>query len=1045
MNTKKILKKLVKTGMRLTILASLIMTAIVTNVTSVIAAPAKAINGLSVSTQTGSLSVGTAGSVTYQLSLTRDSGFPNNTSPLIWNVVGLPAGASATFNNLAVWSGTTRPYQMTINTTAATPAGSFNFSVEVSTTLPIGGSATADGLLVVDSFQVTPTITFGAAPSPLFPGPDFTVNATSDSDGALTYSFVSGPCFLVDANSGLFSPTGAGDCVVQADTAATASYLAGSEQQTVSITASVLTTPTITFDTAPAPEFPGPDFNVNATTDSDGAITYSFVSGPCTLVDANSGLFSPTGTGDCVVQADTAATATFLAGSEQQTVSITGSALLTPTITFDAAPSPVFPGPDFTVSATTDSDGLLTYSFVSGPCNIVDANAGTFSLTGTGDCVVQADTAATATFLAGSAQQTVSIGSIIVPDVSFDLYAVTGTASLPGQSVTIWAYTTDGSSATQPGGPVLVVNQGDTVSISLHNQLVESTALLIQGQSIIPDLIGTPAGDTKIYTFTADKPGTFLYEAGLLPNAQHQVAMGLYGALLVRPAGSPTQAYENGSTAFDTEQVLILSELDPELNNSGDPAAFDIRNYDPKYYLINGKTYPDTDDISVAAGEILLLRYVNAGLQAHSMSTLGLTQTIIAQDGHANTHGRLVVAETIATGQTLDTLVNVGIANGAQYPLYDASLFLGNNSGSGAFAGLGGMLTMINVGTVTPPGDSMGPVASSLSLSPNPTDGTVEVALTATISEVTTGGSNISAAEYFIDTTAADGSGSAMTGAFNSSTDLVNATISSATLAGLSFGDHTIFVHGQDSTGNWGAFANVTLTLQLVTPPPAIGSLYFSVSGITLSGPNGVDADAGDIYIYDGAAFIGVLVDAPTGANVDGFDYVGTNQFYMSFTGNIDLPGIGTVQKEDVVYFDGANWLVFFDGTSNGLASSNIDAISILGSDLFFSTNNTDLPSGVTGVGDDADIYTWNGSSIERVFDASALGWSGHNVDGLVYIDATHFYLSYSPTSTIVSGLGTVQDEDVVYYENGVWSMYFDGTSKGLTQTALDVDAFDNP
>jgi hypothetical protein len=66
-------------------------------------------------------------------------------------------------------------------------------------------------------------------------------------------------------------------------------------------------------------------------------------------------------------------------------------------------------------------------------------------------------------------------------------------------------------------------------------------------------------------------------------------------------------------------------------------------------------------------------------------------------------------------------------------------------------------------------------------------------------------------------------------------------------------------------------------------------------------------------------------------------------------------------------------------------------------------------------------------------------------VDGLVYIDATHFYLSYSPTSTIVSGLGTVQDEDVVYYENGVWSIYFDGTSKGLTQTALDVDAFDNP
>ena len=71
--------------------------------------------------------------------------------------------------------------------------------------------------------------------------------------------------------------------------------------------------------------------------------------------------------------------------------------------------------------------------------------------------------------------------------------------------------------------------------------------------------------------------------------------------------------------------------------------------------------------------------------------------------------------------------------------------------------------------------------------------------------------------------------------------------------------------------------------------------------------------------------------------------------------------------------------------------------------------------------------------------------WSANNVDGFVYVDPTHFYLSFSPTSTSVAGLGTVQDEDVLYYNAGSWSVYFDGTSKGLTGNSQDVDAFDIP
>jgi hypothetical protein len=68
----------------------------------------------------------------------------------------------------------------------------------------------------------------------------------------------------------------------------------------------------------------------------------------------------------------------------------------------------------------------------------------------------------------------------------------------------------------------------------------------------------------------------------------------------------------------------------------------------------------------------------------------------------------------------------------------------------------------------------------------------------------------------------------------------------------------------------------------------------------------------------------------------------------------------------------------------------------------------------------------------------------GANVDGLVFVDATHFYMSFVDDIN-VPGLGTVQDEDVVYYNSGVWSTYFDGTAAGLTDGGRDVDAFSIP
>ena len=248
-----------------------------------------------------------------------------------------------------------------------------------------------------------------------------------------------------------------------------------------------------------------------------------------------------------------------------------------------------------------------------------------------------------------------------------------------------------------------------------------------------------------------------------------------------------------------------------------------------------------------------------------------------------------------------------------------------------------------------------------------------------------------------------------------------------------------------------------TLTVVVPTATNAPGAgVYFSTLGNTNPPGVGGSADDADIYFYDGSTFsravdasgTGSLLALPGAVNVDGFDRVDSNHFYLSFNGAVTLPGIGTVQDEDVVFYNAGAWSLFFDGSLNGLGGTDLDAISIAGGSLYFSTDDNDLPPGAGGSGDDADLYRWNGgSSYTRVFDASRAGFAGStDVDGLVWVDATHFYLSFNTDGVALpGGAGTVQDEDIVYNNSSAWSIYFDGTAKGLTNNNQDIDAFDLP
>lgn len=453
---------------------------------------------------------------------------------------------------------------------------------------------------------------------------------------------------------------------------------------------------------------------------------------------------------------------------------------------------------------------------------------------------------------------------------SCDLYAMESTTTMNGGAVVpIWGFSTTGGAGTATApGPVLVVNQGDTVTFSLHNRLpaaAQNVSLTFPGQPASAFLAGLSAqaeetgaatGATASYTFTAARAGTFIYEGGHTANGTRQVAMGLAGAFVVLASdgsayGPPAAGYP--STANDDDAVVVLSEIDPAFNAcpiscSASPLGFDMRDFAPKYRLINGKPYPAADPIGTDQGHRLLLRYVNVGSQTHTMSLLGNDQTQVAQDGHAMQYPDAEVIAEILPGSTLDTIVSVPAGAEAKYALYEANGRLDNNGQTTTVAGLslafGGMLTFLDTNAPAPSVDGVGPVSSHVTASPNPSNGLTDVTVTADLSDATTGSSNVGQAEIVIDDASPTGLAPGFGIPMNTFTPAVSiagatGTITQATLASMSAGKHTVFVRARDSAGNWGVVGATIFNLPKTgpqttngsaTPSPTNGSLNVAIS-----------------------------------------------------------------------------------------------------------------------------------------------------------------------------------------------------------------------
>ncbi|MCG3209501.1 MAG: hypothetical protein FOGNACKC_03128 [Anaerolineae bacterium] len=258
----------------------------------------------------------------------------------------------------------------------------------------------------------------------------------------------------------------------------------------------------------------------------------------------------------------------------------------------------------------------------------------------------------------------------------------------------------------QGPAPIIGINSGDDLYITVTNLGLVGRPDLDDSHTIhwhgfrnphavfdgVPEVsIAVPPARDFPYFFRPRVAGTYMYHCHF-EDSEH-VQMGMDGIVFIRPAGAPNLAYANGTTAFDREYTLLFNEVDTTPHdNLINVQEFVWSNYDPNYWVINSRSYPDTilteadilgtelelrqpisSLIQANPGEEILLRLANLGYEQQAMQMLGLNLTVI---GHDSTFLGPLVYTThtiyIGPGEARDVLFTA--------PAYSSSLPGGTDS-----------------------------------------------------------------------------------------------------------------------------------------------------------------------------------------------------------------------------------------------------------------------------------------------------------------------------------------------------------------------------
>lgn len=215
--------------------------------------------------------------------------------------------------------------------------------------------------------------------------------------------------------------------------------------------------------------------------------------------------------------------------------------------------------------------------------------------------------------------------------ISVTLYITDGFITQPdGVGVYFKGFSSSQNTLNVPGEQI-VVQQGDTVNITVVNTLNTTHQFAIDGLNVDP--ITIRGGRQGTMSFTANDPGSYMY---LDPsNAPYNRLVGLHGGFAIMPQNRDNMLYE-GSPTFVQQYFWLFHDIDPvwhsAIRNGNTPST----RYIPRYFTLNGlggrpPGAPGAHDPNIDAltdprsalhghiGDRTLMRVLNAGMCAQSV------------------------------------------------------------------------------------------------------------------------------------------------------------------------------------------------------------------------------------------------------------------------------------------------------------------------------------------------------------------------------------------------------------------------------------------
>jgi FtsP/CotA-like multicopper oxidase with cupredoxin domain len=249
----------------------------------------------------------------------------------------------------------------------------------------------------------------------------------------------------------------------------------------------------------------------------------------------------------------------------------------------------------------------------------------------------------------------------------------------------------------QPVGPEIRVTEGETIRVTLTNNLPEPTTIHWHGLPVPNNMDGVPnitqppiqSGQSFVYEFPAWPSGTYWYH----PHVGHQLDRGLIGPLIVEAKNEPGD--------YDREYVLVLDDWVPvdgggpeaTVRSSGgmmgggmmgggmmgrgmagrgfQTPAGDSPLAEPIYttFTVNGQTAAAAPPLATKQGERLRLRLINAsGATIYGLRLAGHTMTITHTDGRPVEPLEVDVLR-LGMGERYDVIVTAN--NPGRWTLYD--------------------------------------------------------------------------------------------------------------------------------------------------------------------------------------------------------------------------------------------------------------------------------------------------------------------------------------------------------------------------------------